>query len=213
MSVTPENNPFFEQPRAEKGQQSLIVDVLQSVVIAFFICIVVYLFIATPNQVSGPSMLENFHNDELLLTNRLVQWFSGTEIGNALGLNYQRGDVVVLQKEGYEPFIKRVIGLPGDTVGIEDGYVYVNNERLEETYLPSNLRTSGGSFLNNGDEIQVPESYYFVMGDNRGNSTDSRDIRIGLIKREWLIGKVILRYWPINTFSFITTGEIKYSKV
>jgi len=203
----PEDNPFFEQK--EKVGSSLIIDILQSVVIAFFICIVVYLFIATPNQVDGPSMQENFQDDDLLLTNRLVQWFSGTSIGETLGLEYQRGDVIVFQQEGKPPYIKRIIGLAGDKVSVQNGYVYLNNQRLEETYLDPSLRTRGGTYLAEGEEITVPEETFFVMGDNRNNSSDSRDIRVGVVKRENIIGKVILHYWPLPTFAFIGTGEIK----
>jgi len=207
----PEDNPFFEQK--EKVGSSLIIDILQSVVIAFFICIVVYLFIATPNQVDGPSMQENFQDDDLLLTNRLVQWFSGTSIGETLGLEYQRGDVIVFQQEGKPPYIKRIIGLAGDKVSVQNGYVYLNNQRLEETYLDPSLRTRGGTYLAEGEEITVPEETFFVMGDNRNNSSDSRDIRVGVVKRENMIGKVILRYWPQPTFAFIGTGEIKFLDV
>ncbi len=207
----PEDNPFFEQK--EKVGSSLIIDILQSVVIAVFICIVVYLFIATPNQVDGPSMQENFQDDDLLLTNRLVQWFSGTSIGETLGLEYQRGDVIVFQQEGKPPYIKRIIGLAGDKVSVQNGYVYLNNQRLEETYLDPSLRTRGGTYLAEGEEITVPEETFFVMGDNRNNSSDSRDIRVGVVKRENMIGKVILRYWPLPTFAFIGTGEIKFLDV
>lgn len=204
----PEDNPFFEQ-KETKGS-SLIIDILQSVVIAFFICIVVYLFIATPNQVDGPSMQENFQNDDLLLTNRLVQWFSGTEIGDTLGLEYQRGDVIVFQQEGKPPYIKRIIGLAGDRVSVRNGYVYINGQRIEEKYLDPSLRTRGGTYLQEGEEITVPENGFFVMGDNRNNSSDSRDARVGIVDRSNMIGKVIVRYWPLPTFAFIGTGEINF---
>lgn len=201
-----ENNPFFEQP-ASKRKTSFIVDMLQSIVVALFICIVLYLFILTPNQVDGYSMCPNFEDGQLLLTNKLSVWLGSTPLGQSMGLEYQRGDVVVFQKPGREKaLIKRVIGTPGDKVSLRDGRVYVNNERVEENYLPAERRSSGGSYLGEGEEITVEEGNYFLMGDNRNNSLDSRFNDIGQVKREWLQGKVILTYWPLNTFGIVGNG-------
>jgi signal peptidase I len=186
---------------------SFIAEILQSVVTALLICIVIYVWFITPNQVSGNSMLPNFHDGELLLTNKVTQWLGDTPFGQSAGLNYERGDVVVFQKPGYRDFIKRVIAIPGDKVSVKNGYVYVNDKKVLESYIPAEVRTGGGTFLQEGDEITLKDGYYFLMGDNRQNSEDSRYIEIGPVSRDWMKGKVILRYWPPSEFGVIGRGD------
>jgi signal peptidase I len=178
---------------------------LQSIVIALFVCILLYVFILTPNQVDGYSMCPNFDDGQLLLTNKVSQWLGQTPLGQSLGLDYQHGDIVVFHKPDRDkPLVKRVIGVPHDSVSVRDGKVYINGELLEEPYLPSGRRTNGGSYLGEGEEITLSDTDYFLMGDNRGKSLDSRFLEIGTIKREWIQGKVILRYLPLPTFSIIS---------
>ncbi|MDQ7020530.1 MAG: S26 family signal peptidase [Candidatus Dojkabacteria bacterium] len=93
-------NPFFQEPE-DKKKKNVLVDILQSVVIALSLSIFLYLFILTPNQVDGPSMEPNFYTGQLLFTSKLHQWFDGTSIGEATGLEYNRGDVIVFQKPGF----------------------------------------------------------------------------------------------------------------
>lgn len=201
------DNPKLEKEVKiiKKERFSGFIDFLQSVVIAVVICLIVYIAIAMPNQVEGQSMQPNFYNNDIILTNKLSQWLGETNLGDSLGLDYHRGDVIVFQKPGYNDFIKRLIGLPGDKVALKDGIVYVNGEALDESqYLQEGLDTLGGTLLvDGGDELFVPEAHYFVMGDNRKNSHDSRYIDIGFIKRDWLKGKVVLKYWPINEFHVV----------
>lgn len=185
------------------------IDFLQSVVIAISICIVIYIFIATPNQIDGESMYPTFENGEIILTNKLSVWLGNSEIGKSLSLDYQRGDIVVFQKPGNKDFIKRVIGMPGDKIRIDNGYVFINGEKLEESdYLSPSTFTRGGTFLrDDGEDIEIPQGKYAMMGDNRNNSHDSRYIDIGFIDREWIKGKVILRYLPINKFTLISSVD------
>jgi signal peptidase I len=180
-----------------------IVDFLQSVVIAIAICIIIYIFIATPNQIEGVSMEPNFYNGEIILTNKLTQWLGGTDFGKSIGLDYNRGDIIVFQKPGFDDFIKRVIAKAGDTIEIRKGGVYVNGERVNEGFLESGTITNGASFIPDGEVKTVPEGHYFVMGDNRDESHDSRYIDIGFVDRNWMKGKVILRYLPLNRFTVI----------
>lgn len=100
---------------------------------------------------------------------------------------------------GKVSYIKRVIALPGEHIQIKDGKVYINGEELQENYLPEGTEThaSGGQFI----DLIVPEGTVFVMGDNRGNSGDSR--MFGCIPYDKIEGKVVLRFWPLNAFGTI----------
>jgi signal peptidase I len=199
------DNPFFEKP--EPLKKNWFIFILQAIVIMASIIIILYLFIITPNQVRGPSMEKNFFTGEILLSNRLTQWIGSTPFGKSIGIDYKRGDVVVLQKPGFEEFVKRIIGLPGDRVAIRDGYVFINGKKLQENYLGPSIYTGGGDFIEDGGESKiVPEGYYYVMGDNRGVSNDSRYSEIGFIDRNWLKGKVIIRFFPFDKFGLIPTG-------
>lgn len=110
---------------------------------------------------------------------------------NKSGLDYFTYNIMGLGKRSY---IKRVIGLPGDHLYIsENGEVYINDKLLEEPYLVDGLKTP---ITGNYYDIQIPEGYYFVMGDNREGSKDSREL--GLIPDEKIEGKVVLRIWPLN---------------
>lgn len=209
--VTVENNPFFEKSVSRQSGANKLVNVLQALVIVAFLLILIYLFIATPNQVSGVSMLPNFQDKDLLLTNRMVQWFNGTVVGSTLGLEYNRGDVIVIQtpelpNEDY--IIKRLIALPGDTIGVRDGYVLLNGERLDETaYLPPERRTTAGDYLQEGDVLTVPQGFYAILGDNRPQSLDSRYSALGFVPKSNLIGKVIFRFWPPESITYIGTAQ------
>ncbi len=179
--------------------KSNLLELLQSVVIAIAICVFIYLFIATPNQIDGQSMEPTFMHSQIVLTSKVHQWLGSTELGKTIGLNYQRGDVVVFQKPGLNDFIKRVIAIPGDSIQIKTGKVYVNSKQIQEPYLPNDFYTKGGTFLEeNADPIYLKENEYFLMGDNRNNSRDSRYIDVGVVKRDWIKGKVLIRYWPLN---------------
>lgn len=143
-------------------------------------------------------MYPNFHNNEYLLTNKLSY-----RLGKP-----GRGDVVVFKapKNQEYDYIKRIIGLPGEEIEIRSGKLYINDKLLDESYLPSEYRTSGGSFWREGLETPVPEGQYFVLGDNRSHSSDSREW--GTVPLENIIGKAWLRYWPFNKLGLVR--EAKY---
>lgn len=209
--ISQEDNPFFEQKIMPKPKAKILVDALQGLIIAAFIVIIVYLFIATPNEVDGNSMLPNFEDKQLLLTNKLSQWLGNTPLGEQLGLDYGRGDVVVVQLPDWDKaIIKRVIGIPGDRVSVRNGNVYINGQKATETFLPAERRTNAGTYLTEGLEITVKANEYILMGDNRERSLDSRFIEIGPVPRQYINGRVILRYWPLDKFGLITKGEIRF---
>jgi len=193
----------------ENSLKSNVLEFFQSIIIAVAVCVVIYVFLATPNQIEGLSMDPTFRNGEIVLTSKVHQWLGSTPFGQSIGLNYERGDVVVFQKPGFNDFIKRAIGIPGDTVQIDDGAVYINGNKLNEVYLPSGRETSGGTFIiDGGNPKTLKLDEYFLMGDNRPNSHDSRFVDIGFVKREWLKGKVLIRYWPLNTIWFVQHAKL-----
>lgn len=186
-----------------------VIDFVQSIAIALAFSAFLFIFVITPNEVDGSSMQPNYHSGDRLYTNKLAHWFNGTDIGKTLGLNYTRGDVVVVDKPGMGlSLIKRVIGLPGEKIEIKDGKVYINGQELKEEYLAPDTVTNGAVFLQNDKEVQVPVDSYFVMGDNRAVSNDSR--YIGFINKDWISGKIFLRIWPVDQFGFISSSGIKY---
>lgn len=197
-----EENPFIQEEITKK-ESNVFIDLLQTVVVALSICVVIYLFIATPNEVHGQSMEPTYYDGELLLTNKIVQLLGNTGMQKIVG-DYKRGDVVIFKHTlSQDDFIKRIIGVEGDSVMVKGGYVYVNGTQLDEPYLPEGRRTDASNFLQEGQVVKIPEDSYIVLGDNRGNSTDSRNNLVGFVKRSQLKGKVFFRYWPLDTFGVI----------
>lgn len=170
---------------------------IEAIVFALAIFVVVYLFLFQPNQVKGSSMYPTFKDGEYILTDK-ISFRMGTP---------KRGDVVVFKspKNADIDFIKRIIGLPGDTVKISGGKVYLNDQLLDESqYLDESVYTGPEAFLSEGQTIAVPDGRYFVLGDNRPHSSDSRDF--GPVTTEEMIGKVFFRYFPIDRFGKIDSA-------
>lgn len=177
---------------------SILIDLVETLVIAGAVFVVIYAFLFRPFQVNGQSMIPNYHNGEYILTNLI-----------SLKLEpLKRGDVVVFKAplNQEKDFIKRIIGLPGETVTLKDGYIHINSSKLDESsYLPSDFKTYGGAFLPEGKEVIVSENNYFVLGDNRYASSDSREW--GFVSKDKLIGKSFLVYWPPKSFKFVQHGK------
>lgn len=179
---------------------SILIDLVETLVIAGAIFVVIYYFFFRPYQVNGESMFPTYHDGEYILTNLIALKVDSPK----------RGDVVVFKSptNNEKDFIKRVIGQPGDTVRLQDGKVYVNGQELDESiYLASGVRTYGGSFLADGAQVVVPADNYFVLGDNRNFSSDSREW--GFVEKEKLIGKSLIVYWPLGQLHVIKS--INYS--
>ena len=165
---------------------AFFLDTLQVIVFAVAIFLFVYLLILQPHKIKGESMAPNFLNGEFLLTDKVSYRFNEP----------QRGDVIVFKAppDYKDEFIKRIIGLPGDQLAVRDGKIYINNESLAETYLPTGLTTSEGQFVAGGKTVTVPTDSYFVAGDNRKNSYDSR--AWGFITKDKISGRAWFVYWP-----------------
>lgn len=181
---------------------SVLIDLFETIVIAGGIFVVIYAFLFRPFQVNGQSMYPNFHDGEYVLTNLISLRVEPLK----------RGDVIVFHAPPSpdKDFIKRIIGLPGDTVMVKNGDVYVNNQKLDESaYLSSSVKTYGGAFLADGKTFTVPANNYFVLGDNREFSSDSREW--GLVPREKIIGKSLLIYWPPQLFHIVPNVTGSYA--
>jgi signal peptidase I len=210
--VDPALNPFIEKPVVPQKKGARFVNMLQAVAILSIVGVVMYLFVLTPNQIDGFSMFPTFNDDQIVFVNRVIQLIGNTSLGKSLKYEYQRGDVIVMKVPSHEKeIIKRIVGIPGDQIHIKDGDVYLNGVALSEKYLDPELKTQGGTFITEGgDPIFVAPGTVLVLGDNRNNSLDSRFVEIGLVKREYIIGKVFLRLLPLDTFTFIGTGETEF---
>jgi signal peptidase I len=173
---------------------TFLIDIIQSLLLVFSIFLVVYIFLFRPFQVSGNSMYPNYHDKQYILTNIIALKIS----------SLKRGDVVVFRapRDMEKDYIKRVIGLPGDTIMLKDGNVYVNNVLLDESaYLNSNVRTYGGLFLKENNPTTVTQNTYFVLGDNRTGSSDSREW--GFVSLSLIVGKSLFVYWPLNEMGIV----------
>ena len=148
--------------------------------------ILVFIYVVSMQQVVGPSMNTTYTEGEIVLISKLSY-----KLGKI-----NRGDVVVFQYDGIKNLIKRVVGLPGDKIEYKDNKLYINDVYYEEKYL-NNVTTADFNISSLGSET-VPENAYFLLGDNRVNSMDSREI--GFINKKDIIGKVFVRIWPINKF-------------
>lgn len=176
-------------------------EIVETLVLTLVIFFVIQNFIAQPYQVQQNSMERTLEPGQYVLVDKLTpRWDS-----------YSRGDVVVFNPpltwtKDPTPFIKRVIGVPGDTVEIkDDGMVYVNGTNLDETYLFANdagVQEPTTASLDQGSWV-IPEDQLFVMGDHRQKSADSRVF--GPISTSDVVGRAFLRYWPIATLGILDT--------
>jgi signal peptidase I len=163
------------------GAVSWLRDLMLSVLIA----VLVILFLYRPVKVEGTSMMPSLFDQERLFINQFSYKFG---IGSI-----KRGDTVVFlfPEDPTKSYIKRVIGLPGDKVAVEDGYVVVNGKKLVENYVPESYRDDR-SYA----PTVVPPDDYFVLGDHRSSSNDSR--AWGFVPRSYIYGKAVFVFWPLD---------------
>ena len=209
----------------QKAKIKNIFEWIYCIIIAITLALLVRYYVGTPTIVNQTSMFPTFNDKDRLILNRLYRTFETTpQRGDIItfeapSVNYMNGEIANLEnpiaiynKEpnefiakffynvvevGKTSYIKRVIGLPGEHIQIKDGNVYINGNKLEESYINENIKTE----VSDEDQfidIIVPDNTVFVIGDNRplGKSMDSR--RFGCIPYEKIEGKVVLRFWPLN---------------
>jgi signal peptidase I len=177
-----------------------MVFVLETVTLTVLLTVGAQTFVAQPFQIEHTSMLDTLREGQMVLVDKLSPRFTG----------FSRGEIVVFRPTvgaGAEetPYIKRVIGLPGDRVELTGGVVQVNGVSLDESayvYRGEPTQPTGGT-----TRWDVPTDTLFVLGDHRGDSTDSRSAMLGLVPYEQVIGRALVRYWPPDTATVLTAPE------
>lgn len=166
--------------RYRQDYRKMLLNTVSSLLVVAAIAVLISMLFLPVLRVTGSSMTPTLLNDELVICNKRS--------------NFQSGDIVAFYFNN-KILLKRVIGTAGDIIDInEDGKVYVNGEALEEPYLTEPAFGECDIEL----PYQVPESRVFVMGDHRATSIDSRSTTVGCVADEYIIGKVILRVWPLQ---------------
>ena len=190
---------------SRQGLWSESLKLFRDIILIIAVFLLLGVFIAQPVVVEGTSMLPQLHDGERLLVNKMVYYnFRSVDWGHLT-----RGDVVVFwyPKDPDKSYVKRIIGLPGETVELRSGKVFINGTELDEGYLEEEHNRGLPSFA---PKI-VDDHYYFVMGDNRDNSSDSR--YWGLVPEKYIYGKAFFRYWKPSEIGLIEHGKYNIEDV
>lgn len=163
-----------------KPKKSGFMEILEAVVVAVVLAALIRIFVFSPFYIPSGSMEPTLQIGDRIIVSKINYRFEEPE----------RGDIIVFKfpLDPNRDFVKRVVGLEGETIAARDGVLYINGKRLEEDYLPQNI-----NFPDFGPE-KIPQGCYFMMGDNRNNSDDSRNW--GPLPEEYIIGQALLVYWP-----------------
>jgi signal peptidase I len=202
--ATPADATSVKPTQSKAGGE--LIEWIKALVIAGLLVFIIRWFLVSPFIVDGPSMQPNFWNRERIIVNKIVYDIRQPK----------RGEVIVFHvpEEGRD-FIKRVIGVPGDTIKVDGDSIYVNGKKIEETYLKKayeQAHAAGGLYnVHNDDRSNFPNGQFpdgkvpagslFVMGDNRSNSEDSR--MIGFIPLNRVVGRADMVFWPLPDFHFV----------
>lgn len=184
----------LDKEKTEEKEYSLKREIISTVLYLLAVVALTFLFVQFVGQrthVNGDSMNVTLEDGDNLIVDKLSYRFTDPE----------RFDIIVFPYKYQEKtyYIKRIIGMPGETVQIIDGMVYIDGEMLDETYGKEVMQYSGVA----SDPITLGEDEYFVLGDNRNNSSDSRDPSVGNIQKDQIIGKAFIRIWPLNKFGIL----------
>lgn len=183
-----------KEENVEKKEASWLKELVSTGVYLLVVVALTFLFVQYVGQrthVNGDSMNNTLENGDNLIVDKISYRFKEPERFDIIVFPYQ------YQENTY--YIKRIIGLPGETVQIEDGTIYVDGEVLEESYGKETMRSAGIA----SQPIELGEDEYFVLGDNRNNSSDSRDPSVGKIKGDDIVGRAFIRIWPFEKFGIL----------
>lgn len=178
-------------PEKKKSLGREILGWLMYIVIIVGVTYLLVNYVGQRTKVSGKSMMATLHDEDNLIVDKISYRFRDPKRYEIVVFPYQYGE------ETY--YIKRIIGMPGETVQILDGYVYIDGEKLDEHYGLEVMDDPGIA----EDPIELGEDEYFVLGDNRNNSSDSRSPDVGVIKRSKLVGRAWIRIWPLDSIGVV----------
>ncbi len=207
--VQPAEEPPAGEPSTTRRGAGCLLEIVETVVLTAVIYLLIHNFVAQPFEVEQNSMVTTIEPADYVLIDKLTPHWS----------DYQRGDIVVFQPpDGYEqggvPFIKRVIGLPGETITLENGAVFVTpvggvQTRIDEPYVVTGADGQRAATLPRDAQGTaswvVPDGDYFLMGDNRPDSQDSRFF--GAVDRDLIVGRAFVRYFPLDRITIFERPE------
>lgn len=196
--IAPEDDPdievtYLEEPSASAGLWAEAKSITRDIIFAAVMAVLIVVFVVQPVKVEGTSMQPRLENDERIFVNKFEYNFA----------SIKRGDIIVFwyPEDPTKSFIKRVIGLPDDSIDMDaSGHVTINGLPKDEPYLAPERNQAARARWNQGPfsanhPVRVKAHYYFVMGDNRDASNDSRSW--GLVPEKYIYGKAMFRYWPL----------------
>ncbi|HLF85183.1 MAG TPA: signal peptidase I [Blastocatellia bacterium] len=197
--IVPEDDPdievtYPEEPSASAGLWAEVKSITRDIIFAAVMAVLIVVFVVQPVKVEGTSMQPRLENDERIFVNKFEYNFT----------SIKRGDIIVFwfPDDPTKSFIKRVIGLPDDIIEMDaSGHIIINGEPKEESYLApernqaARSRWTQSQYTSGSQRVRVKAHYYFVMGDNRDQSNDSRSW--GLVPEKYIYGKAMFRYWPL----------------
>lgn len=169
-----------------------LVTYLVAMCVAVVLSLVIVTFVGQKTEVMGDSMNDTFLNEDQLVIDKITYRFHDPE----------RFDIVVFPESNQSNFVKRIIGMPGETVSVEEGFIYINGEMLVDDKY-GNTSIDSDHYYRLESPVTLGEDEYFVLGDNRNNSTDSRDYEVGNIRRDQFIGRVVFRIWPFKSIGSV----------
>ncbi len=191
MEQNKEDNNVEVSTKTNKNLIKEIGGFIKEILITVVIVFLIISFVVQPTTVDGSSMDPTLKDKDQLLIEKVSQRFSGIN----------RYDIIIFpySKEEEKYFIKRVIGMPGETVNIINGEVYINGILLDEPFELDLIEDYGSNIL----PVVIPKEHYFVIGDNRNHSKDSRYTDVGFIYEDDILGKGFIRLWPFDSVGFI----------